>query len=139
MSDRKFSIAIGLAIAAALIINNQDEIKAAIKKLVKWVKKLLNKEKAYVDVDADVNNSTDDDELKAFYCPISHNIMEDPVMTPYGHCFDRQNIEKWLEKNEVCPITMQRLTRNDLKRCYTLKAAIDQYKCLTDRLQRQNN
>lgn len=40
-----------------------------------------------------------------FLCPISLEIMEDPVrMNPCGHIFDRLSIEEWLRDHDTCPI-----------------------------------
>lgn len=34
-----------------------------------------------------------EDEMEALLCPISNEIMTDPVMSPYGHCYQRMHIE----------------------------------------------
>ncbi|VYS57057.1 unnamed protein product [Arabidopsis thaliana] len=44
-----------------------------------------------------------------FICPISLEIMKDPVTTVSGITYDRQNIVKWLEKVPSCPVTKQPL------------------------------
>jgi len=38
-----------------------------------------------------------------FLCPISHDIMIDPVLTVNGLCYDRYSIEKWYECNDTDP------------------------------------
>ncbi|XP_061343128.1 E3 ubiquitin-protein ligase PUB22-like [Gastrolobium bilobum] len=42
-----------------------------------------------------------------FLCPISLEIMKDPVTVSTGITYDRESIEKWLfsEKNKTCPVT----------------------------------
>ncbi|KAI9120855.1 hypothetical protein K1719_007888 [Acacia pycnantha] len=41
-----------------------------------------------------------------FKCPISLEIMSDPVIIPSGHTFDRSSIQRWLNAgHRVCPIT----------------------------------
>lgn len=35
---------------------------------------------------------------KGFLCPITGEIMADPVMTSDGHTFDRHAIERWFNK-----------------------------------------
>ncbi|KAE8728645.1 U-box domain-containing protein 8 [Hibiscus syriacus] len=41
-----------------------------------------------------------------FKCPISLEIMSDPVILPSGHTFDRVSIQRWLEAgHRTCPIT----------------------------------
>ncbi|CAM8880285.1 hypothetical protein QQ045_019130 [Rhodiola kirilowii] len=44
-----------------------------------------------------------------FLCPISLDIMKDPVTVPTGITYDRTSIEKWLytSKNNTCPVTKQ--------------------------------
>ncbi|CAG9464369.1 unnamed protein product [Pedinophyceae sp. YPF-701] len=46
----------------------------------------------------------------AFVCPITHDLMVDPVMLDTGHTYDRVPIERWLAQgNNTCPVTGQRL------------------------------
>ncbi|TKY67015.1 E3 ubiquitin-protein ligase PUB23 [Spatholobus suberectus] len=49
-----------------------------------------------------------------FVCPISFQIMEDPVTTVTGITYDRESIEQWLLKAKdcVCPVTKQPLPRS---------------------------
>ena len=39
-----------------------------------------------------------------FICPISMEIMEDPISASCGHIFDRKSIEAWLNEQNTCPI-----------------------------------
>ncbi|KAK9289551.1 hypothetical protein L1049_007707 [Liquidambar formosana] len=47
-----------------------------------------------------------------FICPISLEIMKDPVTVPTGITYDRESIEKWIfsSKNNTCPVTKQVLS-----------------------------
>lgn len=47
-----------------------------------------------------------------FLCPISLEIMKDPVTIFTGITYDRENIEKWIfsGKNATCPVTKQALS-----------------------------
>ncbi|MED6138087.1 hypothetical protein PIB30_071009 [Stylosanthes scabra] len=51
-----------------------------------------------------------------FLCPISLQIMKDPVTTVTGITYDRESIEQWLlqqkSKDCVCPVTKQPLARD---------------------------
>lgn len=38
-------------------------------------------------------------------CPISKEIMKDPVITDNGISYEKKDILKWLKKNKNCPIT----------------------------------
>ncbi|CAN7117356.1 hypothetical protein IGI04_011772 [Brassica rapa subsp. trilocularis] len=44
-----------------------------------------------------------------FICPISLDIMKDPVIAVSGITYDRESIDKWLEKVSSCPVTKQPL------------------------------
>lgn len=46
-----------------------------------------------------------------FQCPISYDLMKDPVIIASGITYDRENIEKWFESgNQTCPVTNTVLT-----------------------------
>lgn len=45
-----------------------------------------------------------------FLCPISLDLMKDPVTLPSGITYDRENIERWIESGDrTCPVTNQAL------------------------------
>ncbi|MED6136370.1 hypothetical protein PIB30_055536 [Stylosanthes scabra] len=50
-----------------------------------------------------------------FLCPISLEIMRDPVTVSTGITYDRESIETWLfsGKNKTCPVTKQQLSSSD--------------------------
>ena len=60
----------------------------------------------------------------AFVCPLTLEIMEDPVVTPEGLTFSRAAIEHWLATNAVNPITRTPLAVADLAPNYSLRDAI---------------
>ncbi|GLU19112.1 hypothetical protein SLE2022_353780 [Rubroshorea leprosula] len=69
----------------------------------------------------------DDVEIPAhFLCPISLQLMRDPVAVATGITYDRDNIEKWLFscKNKTCPVTKQVLSDSDLTPNHTLRRLI---------------
>lgn len=62
-----------------------------------------------------------------FVCPISLEIMKDPVTLSTGITYDRESIETWLfsKKNKTCPITKQALLDyTDLTPNHTLRRLI---------------
>lgn len=64
-----------------------------------------------------------------FICPISLQLMRDPVTVSTGITYDRENIEKWLfsTKNSTCPVTKQVLSCNDLTPNHTLRRLIQSW------------
>ncbi|XP_058182776.1 U-box domain-containing protein 21-like [Rhododendron vialii] len=49
-----------------------------------------------------------------FRCPISLDLMKDPVTLSTGITYDRENIERWIESgNNTCPITNRLITNQD--------------------------
>ena len=61
-----------------------------------------------------------------FYCPITGNLMEDPVIVPGGHSYERASILKWLQVKEICPLTRKPLSVDDLTPNRALKYLIDE-------------
>ncbi|XP_027350876.1 U-box domain-containing protein 3 isoform X2 [Abrus precatorius] len=60
-----------------------------------------------------------------FRCPLSLELMSDPVIVASGQTYERQSIQKWLDHGlTVCPKTHQRLVHTNLTTNYTVKAMI---------------
>ncbi|XP_059625485.1 E3 ubiquitin-protein ligase PUB23-like [Cornus florida] len=61
-----------------------------------------------------------------FLCPISMQLMGDPVTVSTGITYDRENIERWLYafKNNTCPVTKQVVFDADLTPNHTLRRLI---------------
>ncbi len=57
-------------------------------------------------------------------CPIGGDFMIDPVSTPYGHIFDRKNIEEEIRRRGKCPLTGNDLKIEDLRPDLNLKNII---------------
>lgn len=67
--------------------------------------------------------------LHSFYCPITCDIMVDPVETSTARTFERSAIEKWLaEGNTHCPLTRLPLDTKILRPNKTLKLSIQEWK-----------
>ncbi|KAI8562909.1 hypothetical protein RHMOL_Rhmol03G0072100 [Rhododendron molle] len=66
-----------------------------------------------------------------FICPISLQIMKDPVTAITGITYDRESIEHWIfqAKNTTCPVTKQPLTPtySDLTPNHTLRRLIQSW------------
>ncbi|KAL6656449.1 hypothetical protein ACP70R_007275 [Stipagrostis hirtigluma subsp. patula] len=71
--------------------------------------------------------------LSAFVCPITKQVMRDPVVIETGHAYEREAIARWfsecreLGRRPYCPITMQEVYRTELKPVLALRAAIDEW------------
>ncbi|XAR60191.1 Ubiquitin--protein ligase [Bertholletia excelsa] len=61
-----------------------------------------------------------------FLCPISMQLMKDPVTVSAGITYDRESIERWLYscKNNTCPVTRQPLSDTELTPNHTLRRLI---------------
>ena len=64
---------------------------------------------------------------EAFICPISGDIMKDPVVDPEGNTYERSEIEKWLSSIQTSPITRCILNKDQLSPNRALKDAIDKF------------
>lgn len=61
-------------------------------------------------------------------CPISLEMMSDPVTLSTGHTYDRSSILKWLGSgNATCPKTGEKLSSTELVQNLVLKGVIQQY------------
>eukprot|EP01018_Ginkgo_biloba_P032361 Gb_29851 [translate_table: standard] len=66
-------------------------------------------------------------------CPISLDLMKDPVTLSTGMTYDRQSIETWLDAgNNFCPATNQALENQDLIPNHTLRRLIQDW-CVANR------
>jgi hypothetical protein len=66
----------------------------------------------------------------SFVCPLTTQLMEDPVMDLCAHNFERQKIIEWLSSkatHECCPISRKPLTVDDLVPNHTLAERIDKW------------
>ncbi|KAL9244080.1 hypothetical protein vseg_017890 [Gypsophila vaccaria] len=63
-----------------------------------------------------------------FLCPITLEIMTDPVIVATGQTYERESIQKWLDSNHrTCPKTGQTLAHLSLAPNYALKNLIMQW------------
>uniref|UniRef100_A0A6M2EH27 RING-type E3 ubiquitin transferase n=1 Tax=Populus davidiana TaxID=266767 RepID=A0A6M2EH27_9ROSI len=63
-----------------------------------------------------------------FRCPISLELMKDPVIVSTGQTYERSCIEKWLGAgHDTCPKTQQKLTSTALTPNYVLRSLIAQW------------
>ena len=74
--------------------------------------------------------------IESFHCPISQQLMQEPVSSKYGHLYEKLEIERWVNKYHTCPMTNQPLEINELFPQYSVKAAIQEYKKLQARIEK---
>ncbi|CAK9317955.1 unnamed protein product [Citrullus colocynthis] len=68
-----------------------------------------------------------------YMCPISLDLMKDPVILSTGITYDRESIEKWIEGgNFSCPVTKQDLMNFDLIPNHALRRLIQDW-CVANR------
>ena len=62
-----------------------------------------------------------------YRCPISHEIMADPVIISDGQTFERASIDAWLRRNNTSPITNEPLASKTLTPNVALRSMIQDY------------
>ncbi|EOA33987.1 hypothetical protein CARUB_v10021483mg [Capsella rubella] len=90
-----------------------------------------------IDVDDEVEKEEDEEEdlmmirglnIDDLRCPISLEIMSDPVVLETGHTYDRSSIAKWFSSGNItCPKTGKNLTSTVLVDNFSIKQVIQSY------------
>ena len=65
---------------------------------------------------------------QTFICPITHEIMKDPVIDNEGNSYDRSAITNWLQNKDTSPITRNYLHISHLKPNRALADTIELFK-----------
>ena len=63
-----------------------------------------------------------------FLCPITGEVMTDPVSTVDGHTYERTAIERWLRTHDTSPMTGARLPHKDLTPAISLRQLIVEFR-----------
>ena len=63
-----------------------------------------------------------------FICPISHELMEDPVLASDGHAYERREIFRWLCTHNTSPLTGSVLPNKFLTPALALRQLIAAFK-----------
>ncbi|KAK4764472.1 hypothetical protein SAY87_013910 [Trapa incisa] len=132
-----------------MVSDDPGEIIEKMTMLLKRIKDFVLTESPDVDLPAGENSLSRDDSGKAsrdgnhkapvipedFRCPISLELMRDPVIVSTGQTYDRSSIEKWLEAgHRTCPKTQQTLNNTVLTPNFVLRSLIDQW-CEANRIE----
>jgi hypothetical protein len=129
------------------LLDEEEEEKAAQKKPSRKQRRAQSKAKqealeaareaARVDTDAGaacgaaeasvahVENKSDNDDLQHFQCPLTLEVMKNPVVTVDGHSFEESAIRLWLQDHDTSPMTNKVLESKILIPNLSLKAAIE--------------
>eukprot|EP01126_Amoeba_proteus_P054190 TRINITY_DN6652_c0_g1_i11.p1 TRINITY_DN6652_c0_g1~~TRINITY_DN6652_c0_g1_i11.p1 ORF type:complete len:632 (-),score=135.07 TRINITY_DN6652_c0_g1_i11:348-2243(-) len=70
----------------------------------------------------------EEDVPEEFVCPISREIMIEPVIAEDGHTYERQDVFDWISKKGTSPITREKISPNVLIINRALKAQIEQWR-----------
>jgi hypothetical protein len=62
-----------------------------------------------------------------FYCPITMELMKDPVMATDGHVYERSAIEEWFRNHDTSPLTNLKIGDKKLIPCHAIRSAIDEF------------
>ena len=118
------AVAVGAGYLAKTIKDAKDENKKEIEEKKKEIEEQkLNEE----EINNFVNKIDDNVIPESFICPITQNIMIDPVISPYGISYEKYAIENWLCKNNVDPFSQKPLKKEQLVRNFALKNAIREF------------
>ncbi|XP_057538612.1 U-box domain-containing protein 34 isoform X2 [Amaranthus tricolor] len=63
-----------------------------------------------------------------YFCPILHEVMDDPHVAADGFTYERRAIEAWLERHDASPVTKKKLSHFNLTPNMTLLTAIQEWK-----------
>ena len=72
-------------------------------------------------------------------CPITNEIIESPVITPYGFTYEEEAIKVLINKEGTEPMNHQPLAEDQLIKNYGLKSVIKQYNNAMNKIKKKNN
>ena len=65
---------------------------------------------------------------REFECPITADVMDDPVVATDGHSYERTAIEDWMARNPVSPVTNLPLSSCELISNHNLRSQIQKFR-----------
>jgi hypothetical protein len=66
----------------------------------------------------------------SFRCPISMEIMTEPVFAADGHTYEKLEMERWLQTHETSPLTNEKLPHKRLAPNHNLRSQIQAFESL---------
>jgi hypothetical protein len=85
-------------------------------------------EKPYTPINTnnfDHNSEQNMDKNSMLYCPISLELMKDPVMIECGHSFDLESIQDYFRKHSDCPLCRKKVNPKKITRNWNLRQVIE--------------
>jgi hypothetical protein len=64
---------------------------------------------------------------RQYLCPITTDIMTDPVLCTDGHVYEKTAIQKWLDTHNTSPMTKAAVCKNTIIPCFALKSLIQEF------------
>ena len=62
-----------------------------------------------------------------YLCPITGELMEDPVTTADGHAYERAALAQWLQAHDTSPVTNEQLPNRELAPAHALRQLIEEF------------
>ena len=126
------AIGIGVTYIANKVLSSEETSKPKEENTNNPKKEEDKKEEPKIQENIPVKTSTssnqDENLMESYCCPISGEIMEDPVITPSGITYDKKCIEQWLQKKAIDPLSKKPLKKEELIPNRALKESIIEYK-----------
>ena len=119
-----------------LLSNNHIIPNHTLKAAIDQYKEIIYKRRLNIPID-NLDNQTIEvhdknittDIQNDFVCPISFEILKDPVVLSDGHSYERLDVTRWLSQKDISPKTGGKLeNKSIIIPNHTLKAAIIEYK-----------
>ena len=74
------------------------------------------------------STSNEDTIPEEYICPLTLELYKHPVMTRWGHTYERDAIIEWLHTHDECPLTRNSMTLRDIIPNRVLREQIQQWK-----------
>ena len=106
----------------------KDDGKELMKKVVNMkeeARELTARNRHLFDEMGRISTMLDKAGNEAFLCPITRDVMVDPVVCADGHTYERASIAKWLEMHVTSPKTNARLPNRNLLPNHALRQQIE--------------
>lgn len=123
---RSLFVRLGIFLCIGLAMSNADPALASLILSVSFIVLLLPSEwlASAQQWRAAVLGTEEQTWPAQFLCPITGELMEDPVTTADGHTFERLAIERWLQAHDTSPMTGARLIHTQLAPAIALRQLI---------------